>query len=187
MLTLLTVLAVSVLLVLGVLTTAVWTGVRRVRRSRLVVTGRDLASDGAAVLAACRPGATPHRGAAVRAVRIAREQQLLRQRVDSARRAGAHLGDVPDLLPRLEAEGRRLRTALGQLVGVPVAGDELLARADRHLATLADLSAAVATAVVPPADEDLAQEAADAARGLRAHRAALDELLGDGRRTADPA
>jgi DNA-binding helix-hairpin-helix protein with protein kinase domain len=182
MLTLLTVLAVGLLLVLTTVGTGAWLTVRRVRRSRLVTVGRDLATDGAAVLAACRPGATPNRTAALRAVRIAREHQLLRQRVERARRAGAHLGDVPELLPRLEAEGRRLRTALGQLVGVPASDAALAARADRHLATLADLSVAVAAATaLPTADETLAQEAADAAAGLRVHHEAVTELTDVGR------
>jgi len=182
MLTFLTVLAVWMLLVVALVGTAAWRTVRRVRRSRLVTAGRDLAADGAAVLAACRPGPTPNRRAAALAVRITREHQLLRQRVERARRAGAHLGDVPALLPRLEAEGRRLRTALGQLVGVPVADAELVVRADRHLATLAELTAAVAaTTAAPPADESLAQEAEDAARALRLHRDALAELTDAGR------
>src|SRR4051812_27231098 len=103
---------------------------RRILRSRLVVAATDLVTDSVLAVSACRPRATPNRAAALRALRVSRAHRLLRERVAVAQRAGAHLGDVPAVLPRLEAEGRRLRAALGRLVGSAAAGQELLARAD---------------------------------------------------------
>src|SRR4051812_14316360 len=83
------------------------------------------------------PRPTPNRSAALQALRISREQRLLRQRVTDAQRSGVHLGDVPAVLPRLEAEGRRLCAGLSQLVGSTATGHELRVEADHHLATLA--------------------------------------------------
>ena len=181
MLEFLTVVGLVVLLVVGVLVTSAWLMLRRIRRSRLVAFGTQAVGDAFLGLTACRLRPTPHRGAALRALRISREHRLLRQRVTAAQRSGAYLGDVPTLLPRLEAEGRRLRAALGGLVGSPVAGHELQAEADRHLATLADLAEAVSGAAsAPAADDGLAREAEEAALGLRLHTAAYTELMATG-------
>ena len=177
MLEFLTVVALVVLVLVGLLVTAVWLVLRRVRRSRLVVAGTQLVADGVLAVAVCRPRPTPHRTAAVQALRISRAHRVLRERVGTAERAGAHLGDVPAVLPRLEAEGRRLRAGLGRLVGSAAAGEELLARADRHLATLADLTEVVDVAArVPAMDDTLARDVEEAALGLRLHSAAYDEL-----------
>ena len=152
---------------------------RRILRSRLVVAATDLVTDGVLAVSACRPRTTPNRAAALRALRVSRAHRLLRERVAVAQRAGAHLGDVPAVLPRLEAEGRRLRTALGRLVGSTAAGQQLLDRADRHLAVLADLTEVVDTAAdAPAADDMLARDAEEAALGLRLHTAAYTELMG---------
>jgi hypothetical protein len=178
MLEFLTVVGLVVLLVVGMLVTTAWLALRRICRSRLVAVGTQAVADGLLTLTALRPRPTPHRGAAVRALRISRAQRLLRQRVVAAQRSGAHLGEVPALLPRLEAEGRRLCGSLGRLVGTTAAGQDLLARADRHLATLADLTEAVGgTVAVPAADDALAREAEEAALGLRLHAAAYAELM----------
>jgi len=170
-----------VLLVVAVLVTAVWLALRRIRRSRVVAAGTRAVADGLLALTVVRPRPTADRGAALQALRISREHRLLRQRVTAAQRSGAHLGDVPGLLPRLEAEGRRLQAALGRFAGAPGARGDLFARADRHLATLADLTEAVGAAIsVPPADDALAQEAEEAALGLRLHAAAYTELVTPG-------
>jgi hypothetical protein len=177
----LAVLAGGALFLVCLLVLVVWMAVRRIRRSRLVALGTQAVADGALALSAARLRPTPNRAAALQAVRISREQRRLHLRVIEARRAGLHLGDVPALLPRLEAEGRRLRAGLCQLVGSTAAGDELRARADRHLATLADVSEAVAAAArVPGADSMLARDAEDAALGLRLHAAAYAELMANG-------
>jgi hypothetical protein len=182
MLEFLTVVALVALFLVGLLVTALWLVVRRVRRSRVLSTARQLAADGALAVAACRPRAVPHRAAALQAVRVSRAHRLLRERTTAAQRAGAHLGDVPALLPRLEAEGARIRTELGRLVGSSAPGQELLGRADRHLATLADLTEAVDTAArLPVQDGELAREAEEAALGLRLHAAAYSELISLGR------
>jgi len=176
-----------VLLVVTVVVTTVWLAVRRIRRSRLVCAGTRAVADGLLALHAVRLGPTPHRAAAVRALRISREHRLLRQRVPDRLDCGAHLGDVPALLPRLEAEGRRLHAALGRLVGSPTAGRDLLAQADRHLAVLADLAEAVdGAATVPAADDVLAREAEEAALMLRLHTAAYTELTASDRSGGTP-
>jgi hypothetical protein len=183
MLEFLTVVGLVVLLIVGVLVTTAWLALRRIRRSRLITVGTQAVADGLLALTACRPRRTSHRGAALRALRISREHRLLREYVVAAQRSGAYLGDVPQLLPRLEAEGRRLREALGRLVGSAAAGRDLLGQADRHLATLGDLAEAVrGAASVPAADDVLAREAEEAALGLRLHTAAYTELMADGRR-----
>jgi hypothetical protein len=183
MLEFLTVAALVLLMLVALLVTAGWLVVRRVRRSRVVVAARQVAADGMLAVAACRPRAVPHRGAALQAVRVSRAHRLLRERTTAAQRAGAHLGEVPALLPRLEAEGARIRAELGRLVGSSAPGQELLARADRHLATLAELTGAVDTAArLPVRDEELARDAEEAALGLRLHAAAYTELVAADRR-----
>ncbi|MBW8767752.1 MAG: hypothetical protein JF630_16575 [Geodermatophilales bacterium] len=166
------------LVVVGVLVATTWAALRRIHRSRLVAVGTQAVADGLVALTAFRLRPTPHRGAVLRALRISREHRLLRQRITAAQRSGAYVGDVPALLPRLEAEGRRLHAALGRLVGSPAAGHDLLAQADRHLISLADLTEAVGAATaVPAADDGLAREAEEAALGLRLHTAAYTELM----------
>ena len=178
MLEFLTVAALVVLVALGLLVTGLWLLVRRIRRSRVVAAGTRLVADGMLAVTACRPRPTPHRAAALLALRVSRAHRVLRERVALARQAGAHLGDVPAVLPRLEAEGRRIRSALGRLVGSTAAGEELIARAEAHLATLADLTEVVdAAAQVPVRDQDLARDAEEAALALRLHTAAYTELM----------
>jgi hypothetical protein len=173
----LTVLALVALLLLGVVVAVGWLALRRIRRSRLVAAGMQLAADGVLVVSACRPRPTPHRAAALQALRVTRAHRVLRERIAVAERAGAHLGDVPALLPRLEAEGRRLRDGLGRLVGSTAAAADLLAAAEAHLATLADLTEVVDAAGRTPArDEHLARDAEEAALALRLQTAAYTEL-----------
>jgi hypothetical protein len=182
----LAVFATVVVFVVCLTVTLAWLAVRRIKRSRTVArgvqavtAGTQVVADGFLALSAARPGPAPDRRAALQALRISWEHRALRQRVTEAQRAGLHLGDVPALLPRLEAEGRRLRTGLRQLATSPAAGHELLAAADGHLATLADVRGAVAaTTRVPTADTTLAQDAQEAALGLRLHAAAYAELMG---------
>lgn len=187
MLEFLTAVGLIVLLVVGVLLTAGWLALRRVRRSRLVAAGTQAVADGLLVLAAVRPRSTPHRGAAVRALRLSRAHRLLAQRVAAAQQSGAYLGDVPALLPRLEGEGRRLRASLGRLVDSPAVDRDVYVQADRHLATLADLTEAVdGAAAAPQADQALTREAEEAALGLRLHCAAYAELM-TGRYSREPS
>jgi hypothetical protein len=181
MLEFLTAAALVVLLVVGVLVTIAGLALRRIRRSRPVATATQCVVDAALALNACRPRPTLNRAAALPALRISRGHRLLWQRVAAAQRAGAYLGEVPSVLPRLEADGHRIRAGLGQLVGSTATGHDLLAQADRHLAMLADLTDAVGTATLAPAvDESLAREAEQAALGLRLHNAAYTELMAMG-------
>jgi hypothetical protein len=179
MLDFLTAIAVAGLLMLGVLATAAWRLYRRLRRSRLITTARTVVAVGAPLLATCRPAAIRNPAPALRVLRLTRAQRELRRRVADAARTGAYLGDVPAMLPRVHAETDRIRAGLGRLPGAATpAGRELLTAADRHLATLTELSDAVAATLVLPAVEDsLTQEAEEAARGLRLYAAAYAELV----------
>src|SRR4051812_9359042 len=188
MLEFLTVIAVAGLLVLGVLATGVWRLYRRLRRNRLVNTARMVVAVGALLRATCRPATIRNPAAVLRVLRLTQAQRELRRRIADAARTGAYLGDVPAMMPRLEAETDRVRAGLGR---VPSAanptGRELLAAADRHLATLTDLSDAVAaTLVLPAAEGTLVQEAEDAARGLRLYAAAYAELTSSSTAYAAP-
>lgn len=187
MLDFLAVLTVMLLLVVGLLATTAWLTIRRIRRSRLVATGRELVADGALAVTAYRPGLSGNRAAALRALRISRDHRQLRRCVNEAQRGGVHVGDVPGVLPRLEAEGRRIRAGLARLpVGSTPAGEELLARADRHLAALASLRDAVGAALaLPDADGTVGREAEEAALGLRLYTAAYTELAGEAQRPPD--
>src|SRR4051794_32941739 len=188
MLEFLTVIAVAGLLVLGVLATAVWRLYRRLRRSRLITAARTVVAVGAPLLATCRPAAIRNPAAALRLLRLTRAQRDLRRRVADAARTGTYLGDVPAMLPRLQAETDRLRAGLGRLPGAatPVARERLAAAA-RPLAALTDLSDAVAAPLVlPAADDSLSQEAEEAARGLRLYAAAYTELTRDSTASTAP-
>jgi len=187
MLEFLIVVALVGLLLTGVLVGTAVLLLRRLLRSRLVLAATDLVTDGVLAVSACRPRATPNRAAALRALRVSRAHRLLRERVAVAQRAGAHLGDVPTVLPRLEAEGRRVHSGLSRLVGSAAPGDELLDRADRHLAALADLIEVIDSAArVPSPDEGLARDVEEAALGLRLHTAAYAELTAPDRAHPDP-
>lgn len=172
------VLLVVVLLMVTLTVTTAVLAVRRVRRSRLVATGREMISDGRLAITASGLRGSPGRPAALRGLQLSRQHRLLRQRVAAARQAGSYLGDVPEVLPRLEAEGRRLRAALGQAALSPVPpAPELLARTDRHLRALAAVSEAVGTATALTAIESTAAgDAEEAALALRLHTAAYAEL-----------
>jgi hypothetical protein len=173
----LTVAAVVVLVGAGLLVLTLWRLVRSIRRSRLLLAGRRLAGDGRFAVAACRPGPVPHRAAARRALRVSRAQRQLRERVTAALRVGADLGEVPSVLPRLEAEGERIRAGLGRLVGSVSDGRALLEEAERHLATVAELTEVVdAAAGVQAVDRTLGRDVEEAAMALRLRIAAHAEL-----------
>src|SRR4051794_40027264 len=181
MLEFLTVIAVAGLLVLGVLATAVWRLYRRLRRSRLITAARTVVAVGAPLLATCRPAAIRNPAAALRLLRLSRAQRELRRRVADAARTGAYLGDVPAMLPRLQAESDRIRTGLCRLSSSAApSGLDLLTAADRHVVVLTNLSDEVAAILaLPAAGDPLAQEAVDAALGLRLYAAAYAELTRD--------
>src|SRR4051812_29027588 len=115
MLEFLAVVGLVVLLVVALLVTTVWLALRRIRRSRLVAVTRTAMAVGAPLVANVRPAVSRTRAAALRVLRLTRAQQVLRRSVADAARAGAYVGDVPAMLPRLQAETDRIRTALGRL------------------------------------------------------------------------
>ena len=159
-----------------------WLVVRRVRRSPLVARARDLGAQGATAataVAARRLPPGPRRTAAELQLDIARGRDRLRRQVATAGAAGAHLGDVPALLPSLEAEGARLEQLLRQRALAPDTADRthLEVEARRHLDTLANASAAVLDAERAVAGAARAAGEVDSAvEALRAHTAAYREL-----------
>jgi hypothetical protein len=170
------------LLLLLVTVLAGWLVVRRVRRSALVARARELGAQGAtaATAVAARslpPG--PRRTAAELQLDIARARDRLRRQVATAGAAGAHLGDVPGLLPSLEAEGARLEQLLRQRALAPGPADrsDLEADARRYLDVVADAGEAVLEAErAVTATGRRTSEVADAVDALRAHTAAYREL-----------
>ncbi|MCZ2805549.1 hypothetical protein O2W18_10575 [Modestobacter sp. VKM Ac-2983] len=168
-----------------------WLVVRRVRRSPLVARSRELASrgrelgaQGATAVAARRLPPGRRRAAAELQLEVARARDRLRRQVAAAQTAGAHLGEVPDLLPSLEAEGSRLEQRLRQraLAPEPMDRDEPGPEARAYLDTVADVCDAVLQAerAVAPTSRTTA-DVAEAVTALRAHTAAYQEL------TAPPA
>ena len=167
------VLLVGGLATVGLICGLVWMGWRRLRRYPLVAAGRVVVQ-GALALHEHRVQLPANRTAALRSLRMGHQQRRLRQRVQAAERSGAYLGEVTGLLPRLEAEGRRIRGGLAS----PTARPEALTQADRHLQTLADLSAAVDGATMTAsADGSLQNDARDAALGVHLRNAAYAELI----------
>lgn len=181
MLEFLTVAPAAGLLVLGLLSAAAWRLVRRLRRSRLITTAHTVVAVGAPLLAAGRPAGADARAAVLAVLRMTGSQRALRRRVAAAARTGAYLGDIPAMLPRLQAETARISTGLCHLGSTATPGSpDLLAAADRHVVVLTNLSDAVAaTLALPPAGDTLSQEAVDAALGLRLYAAAYAEFVTD--------
>lgn len=175
-----------------------WLVVRRVRRSPLVarsrelavrgrelgVRGRELGAQGATAVAARRLPPGRRRTAAELQLEVARARDRLRRQVATAQAAGAHLGEVPDLLPSLAAEGSRLEQRLRQraLDPEPAGRDDPAPEARAYLDTVADVCDAVfqAERAVAPTSRTTA-DVAEAVTALRAHTAAYQEL------TAPPA
>jgi hypothetical protein len=168
-----------VLVLLVVAALAGWLLVRRIRRNPLVARARVLGVQGATAVAARRLPPGPRRTAAELQLEIARARDRLRRQVATAQAAGAHLGDVPRLLPVLEDEGNRLEQLLRQRALAPDASarTDLESDARSYLDMLADVCEAVLEG------EQAAQSAvrvttdvADAVHALRAHTTAYQEL-----------
>lgn len=178
------------LLVLLALLTG-WLVLRRIRRSPLyarsreiTARGRELGATASAVVAARRLPPGDRRSAAGLQVQVTRVRGELRRELAAAQAAGAHLGEVPGLLPALDAEGTRLERCL-RLQTQSLSGrgfPELAAEAHAYLDMLADVTDAVRQAQrVLPASGRLPTDVADAVTALRAHTDAYREL------TAEPA
>ncbi|MGY1828283.1 MULTISPECIES: hypothetical protein [unclassified Blastococcus] len=189
--TVLAVLGGTVLVLLLVALLTAWLVVRRVRRSPLVARGRELASrgrelglQGATAVAARRLPPGSRRSAAELQLEICRARDGLRRHVAAAQAAGAHLGDVPDLLPSLVAEGSRLeqRLRLRALGADPTDRSDPEPEARAYLDTVADVCEAVREAErAVVASSRPVTDVADAVAALRAHTTAYQEL------TAPPA
>ncbi|WP_369138299.1 hypothetical protein [Modestobacter versicolor] len=177
----------GVLVVLLLVTALVgWLVLRRVRRSPLVTRsrelaarGRELGAHGATAVAARRLPPGHRRSAAELRLEVRRSRDRLRQQVAGAQAAGAHLGDVPGLLPSLEAEGSRLEQRLRQRALAADAGDlpDPEPEVRTYVATLADVCDAVHQAEQAAwSGARPATDVADAVSALRAHTAAYQEL-----------
>ncbi|MGY1745551.1 hypothetical protein [Blastococcus sp. SYSU D00695] len=174
---------VVLLLLLAVL--AGWLVVRRVRRSPLAARAREvtarageLGAQGATALAARRLPPGERREAAELQLQLQRARPELRRQVEAAQASGAHLGEVPALLPALEAEGSRLEQCLRQQTLAPSPGcADVLTEARAHLDMLGDVADAVRQAErVQPVTGRLPGDVADAVAALRAHTDAYREL-----------
>ncbi|MGY2002618.1 hypothetical protein [Blastococcus sp. SYSU DS1024] len=163
-----------------------WLVLRRFRRSPLAARGRELAArgrvlgvQGATAVAARRLPPGRRRSAAELQLQVARARDGLRRQVAAAQAAGAHLGDVPELLPSLEAEGSRLEQRLRQraLSADPTEQADPEPEARAYLDMVADVCDAVRQAEdVASAAGRPATDVADAVAALRAHTTAYQEL-----------
>jgi len=179
------VLTLVVLLVVlaGLVTTALVLATRRavraVQGSRAVRHGRELTQLAGTAVAVVRSPARADRGTAALAARVTTASMTLQREVDAARRAGVHLGEVPDVLPQLVGEGTALSRALRAEVTAPSAQGPRLADAARaHLAAVGEVTAAVrASAALPPAHGSVAAEASRVAAGLQCWSDAYLEIV----------
>ncbi|MPQ99540.1 hypothetical protein GB931_16780 [Modestobacter sp. I12A-02628] len=185
--TVLAVLGGVLVVLLLVAAVAGWLVVRRVRRSPLAARGRELATrgreigmQGATAVAARHLPPGQRRSAAELQLEVARARDGLRRQVAAAQATGAHLGDVPGLLPSLEAEGSRLEQRLRQLTLAtgPTGTVDPEPEARAWLATVADVCDAVRHAEqVEAAAGRSTTDVADAVSALRAHTTAYQELM----------
>lgn len=177
------VLVVLLLLVGAAVTTAAVIGTRRavraVRGSAVVRHGRELGGFAALAAGAVRNPAGTDRSAAALAARITAASLTLQREVGAARRAGAHLGDVPEVLPRLVDDGHALSRALRVAATAPAAHSaELCDTARDHLTAVREVTAAVrASTALPAVAGGAATEAARAAAGLQAYADAYRDLI----------
>lgn len=179
------VLALVVLMVLvaaGVVTAGVVLTRRTVRALQASPTVRrvgELGGYAGTALVVARHPARADRTTGVLAARVTAASVQLRREVAVATRAGAHLGDVPAVLPRLTDEAfalsrelRRLTTSTADHAG------ELCDAARAHLSAVADVTAAVrASTALPPASGGVADEAARVAADLKAYATAYRDLV----------
>ncbi|SCX39694.1 hypothetical protein SAMN03159343_0746 [Klenkia marina] len=181
------VLVVVVLLaVAGVVTSGVLLtrrAVRAVQASPTLRRGRELTQYAGTAVAVVRNPGRSDRTAAALAARISAAGMGLQREVTAARRAQAHLGDVPEVLPQLTDEGYALARALRGEAAAPTGRADALHEAARaHLAAVADVTAAVrASAALPAAHGSAAAVAARAAADLHAYADAYRDLTGPDR------
>lgn len=178
---LLVLVVVALLAVAGVVTGGVLLtrrAVRAVQASPTLRRGRELTQHAGTALAVVRSPGSTDRSSAALAARITGAGMGLQREVAAARRSGAHLGDVPDVLPRLTDEGYALGRALRGEAAAPTGRcAELHEAARAHLAAVAEVTAAVRTsAALPAAHGSAAGEAARAAADLRAYADAYRDL-----------
>jgi hypothetical protein len=125
--------AAAVLLVVAAITG--WLIWRRVRRSGIIARGRMAAQRGLLAVGAQALPEGPRRDLAGLQAQVSQSRAELARQVASADASGGYLGDLPRVLPRLDADGLRLERALAALV---FSGDEQrIARDQPHIAASA--------------------------------------------------
>lgn len=175
--------AAAVLLVVAAITG--WLLWRRVRRSGIIARGRSAAQRGLLTVGAQALPPGPRRDLAGLQAQVGGGRAELARQAKTA--AGGYLDELPIVLPRLDADGRRLERALAALVlssdDGRIARDEPQITADarayidaaqRALAALRGAEAAGRG----PQTARLYAEVNDAAAGLNAYSDAYRELRG---------
>jgi hypothetical protein len=175
-------LVLLMLLVAGTVVTGTVVGTRRavraLRSSSTVRRAGELGGYATLAVGVARHPARVDRTAGVLAARVTAASVTLQREVAVARRAGAHLGEVPTVLPRLADEGFALSRAL-RLVTTTASdhSTELHEAARAHLAVVADVTAAVRASTALPAAHGIGDEAARVAADLKAYAGAYRELV----------
>jgi hypothetical protein len=172
-------LGVVVLVVVTALVVAAWLVWRRIQRSSAMALAREAAGYGGMAVTAWRLRSAPDRSTAALALQISRAHARLRHQLTVAQRSGADVGDVPALMPRLQAEGVRIGSGLRSVAVLPSASTpRLLDEARVHLSAVEDLGDAVRTATLTSAaDGTLVRDAEEAAMALRCRATAYEELI----------
>lgn len=174
--------AAVLLVVVGVTGWLVW---RRVRRSGILARGQSVAQRGLLTVGAQVLPEGPRRELASLQVQVSGSRAELARQVDAAAASGGYLGDMPAVLPRLDADGLRLERTLSALA---FSADERRVARDQHQLT-ADARAyidaaqralvALRTAEAAgrgPQTSQLYAEVDEAASGLNAYSDAYREL-----------
>ena len=166
----------------GVVTGGVVLTRKTVRAIRASPTARrvgELGGYAGTAVAVVRAPTRADRTTGVLAARVTAASVQLRREVAAATRAGAHLGDVPTVLPRLTDEAFALSRELRRLTtSTADHAAEVCAAARAHLAAVADVTAAVrASSTLPAASGGVADDATRAAADLKAYATAYRDLV----------
>ncbi len=153
--------------------------IRALRASPTVRRVGELGGYAGTAITVARNPARADRTTGVLAARVTAASVHLRREVAVATRAGAHLGDVPTVLPRLTDEAFTLSRELRRVTTTSADhAAELCVAAREHLAAVAAVTAAVrASTALPAASGGVADEAARVAADLKAYATAYRDLV----------
>lgn len=175
--------AAAVLLVVAAITG--WLLWRRVRRSGILARGRSVAQRGLLTVGAQALPPGPRRDLAGLQAQVSGSRAELAGQAEAAAASGGYLGDLPVVLPRLDADGLRLERALAALVFSSderrIARDQpqITASARAYIDAAQRALAALRTAEAAgrgPQTARLYADVDDAAAGLNAYSDAYREL-----------